>query len=212
MIRRLTHSTVLMSVALLFGWALTGLAKTYGTRSMASVATAYGSLLLIMVTVGVRPWATTRGRKTPTSVDLRRDAGLCASFLAGVHVVAALGDHFGGVVRLYFLIGALPRHDTFGVMAWTGVVATLVVVLLAATSNDLALRRLGKRWKKVQRMVHLLVAATLVHTLLAAHLLRRPVPMLMATALVVGVVYAMRRAAGRVRIATARPASAPPAG
>lgn len=46
---------------------------------------------------------------------------------------------------------------------WTGWLAFFVFVPLAMTSNDWAVRRLGNRWKILQRCVYAAAVATLLH-------------------------------------------------
>lgn len=46
---------------------------------------------------------------------------------------------------------------------WTGWIAFLIFVPLALTSNDRSVRWLGKRWKKLQRMVYVAAVLTLAH-------------------------------------------------
>ncbi len=46
---------------------------------------------------------------------------------------------------------------------WTGWLAMAVMVPLAATSNEWAVRRLGRGWSTLQRLVYAAALATLVH-------------------------------------------------
>ena len=56
------------------------------------------------------------------------------------------------------------RHDLFGIGNDSGLLASLLFLLLLAISNDLSLRRLGSRtWKSLQRWTYVAVALTLVH-------------------------------------------------
>ena len=56
------------------------------------------------------------------------------------------------------------RTDLFGLTNYVGLVATALVVLLLALSNDRSLRRLGvKRWKAWQRSSYVLCALTVGH-------------------------------------------------
>lgn len=56
------------------------------------------------------------------------------------------------------------RADPFGAANYAGLMAALLLVLLAAISNDRALRSLGtSRWRAVQRWSYPLLALTIIH-------------------------------------------------
>lgn len=87
-----------------------------------------------------------------------------------LHVVYALRGFTGGNLWAFFLerteTGFVPRLNLFGISNDIGLVATIVLLLLLALSNDLSLRRLkGKRWKVIQRLNYPLLALALLHTL-----------------------------------------------
>lgn len=126
------------------------------------------------------------------STDLRRDAGLLCSALIAVHIVASLGNHFVGRTFTYFVVDGFVRKDRFGLMIWVGVAATGIALVLAGTSNDKSVRRFRRRWKSLQRLVHLLLAASVAHTVLAAQLLGRSTWILFAPLIVCAVIYAVR--------------------
>jgi sulfoxide reductase heme-binding subunit YedZ len=92
------------------------------------------------------------------STDLRRDIGIWAALLGLFHTIVGLQVHMKGRFWLYFVFSPnedrfLPvRYDLFGFANYTGLAATLVLIMLLALSNDLSLRRLGaRRWKSLQR-------------------------------------------------------------
>jgi DMSO/TMAO reductase YedYZ heme-binding membrane subunit len=63
--------------------------------------------------------------------------------------------------------------NTFGWGNWTGLAATIIVVGLLATSNDLALRKLkAKVWKNLQRLNYALFGLVIAHAILYGALLR----------------------------------------
>jgi sulfoxide reductase heme-binding subunit YedZ len=95
------------------------------------------------------------------------------------------------------------RYDLFGTASWSGVAATLVIVVLGAVSNDLSLRRLGTgRWKSLQRTNYVLFGLVAVHGLLFQVLEKRVLALVVAlggivvvtTAVQLGGVYGYRRA------------------
>jgi DMSO/TMAO reductase YedYZ heme-binding membrane subunit len=73
-------------------------------------------------------------------------------------------------MHLYFV--AQPGHpnvaglrtDTFGFANDTGLLAALLLVVLALISSDYALRLLGTtRWRTIQRSAYFIAAFTIVH-------------------------------------------------
>jgi len=123
-----------------------------------SMASAYTSLSFLGASLILGPWNVLRNRPNPVSTDLRRDVGIWAGLSGVFHVVVGLQVHMGGKFWLYFFYPLeerhffVFRHDPFGFANYTGLGATLVLLLLLALSNDLSLRCLGtSRWKSLQR-------------------------------------------------------------
>ena len=134
-----------------------------------SMATGWVSVALIAWALLIGPWRVRRGRPAPASTDLRRDVGIWGGLFAIAHVVTGLQVHFAGQVWKYFVYpdGDRPiplRYDLFGFANWTGLAATLVLLVLLAISNDASLRTLGtKRWKSWQRWTYWAAALTVAH-------------------------------------------------
>jgi len=139
----------------------------------ASFASAYPALILMAITLWIGPWNIFRRQRTPVSSDLRRDIGIWAGILGVAHTIVGLNVHLRGHPWLYFFYRKsegphwLPfRHDLFGFANYTGLAAIIVLVLLFATSNDAALRKLGTPgWKKLQRWNYPLFALAIAHAL-----------------------------------------------
>lgn len=134
----------------------------------ASIATAYVALGLFIVTLAFGPYAALRRRRYPVSTDIRRDFGIWTALVAIVHVVVGLQVHLRGKMWEYFVHSVkgvvLPRIDPFGAANYTGLAATLVFVVLLATSNDASLRGLGTgRWRSLHRLVTWGLILTLLH-------------------------------------------------
>ncbi len=138
----------------------------------ASFATAYPALLLLVITLWIGPWNLLRGRRMPVSSDLRRDIGIWAGILGIIHTIVGLDVHLRGRPWLYFLYQRsegphlVPlRHDLFGFANYTGLIATIVLLLLFATSNDYSLRAFSTpRWKQLQRWNYVLFVFAILHT------------------------------------------------
>lgn len=123
-----------------------------------SFASAYAGMAFLAASLLIGPLRVLRGRRSPASTSFRRDVGIWAGILALLHVAFGLNAHLRGRLWEYFVLpaadGTLPRVrlDAFGAANYTGLMATAVIALLLALSNDLSLRKLGtRRWKALQR-------------------------------------------------------------
>jgi sulfoxide reductase heme-binding subunit YedZ len=138
------------------------------TLGRVSMATAYVGLALLAWTLFTGPFNILRRRPNPVSTDFRRDVGIWAGILSVVHVVVGLQVHQGNMWK-YFFFGPGPglrdvRYDPFGLANYTGLVATIVLLLLLGLSNDASLRRLGRRrWKALQRLNYAVFALVVAH-------------------------------------------------
>ena len=131
-----------------------------------SMGFGYVSLLLLSITLIIGPWNIISSRPNALSINLRRDIGIWAAIFGLIHVVAGIQVHFGPRILPYFIkeggswLGFLP----FAFGNYTGLGATLVLILLLATSNNISLRRLGPdQWKKVQRFNYICGFLTILH-------------------------------------------------
>ncbi|HYC87251.1 MAG TPA: ferric reductase-like transmembrane domain-containing protein [Chryseosolibacter sp.] len=68
---------------------------------------------------------------------------------------------------LFFLLDQRVRgvneQEFFSFGIWTGWLAFVFFMLLAVTSNDFAMKELGRDWKTIQRFVYLAAVLTLLH-------------------------------------------------
>lgn len=87
-------------------------------------------------------------------VKNRRYFGVAAFGYAALHTVVYVVDE-GTLARI------LGEVTDFYI--WTGWLAFLVFIPLAATSNDWALRKLGTAWKPLQRWTYAAAVLTLLH-------------------------------------------------
>jgi methionine sulfoxide reductase heme-binding subunit len=140
-----------------------------------STATAYPALFLTTAAVLLGPWNVLRRRANPVSFDLRRDLGIWAGIMALLHTGVGVNVHLRGRPWLYFVEQHHRlRQDLFGFGNYTGLIATLIFLLLLALSNDLSLRRLGtQKWKSLQRWTYLAVALTILHAVVYQHIEKR---------------------------------------
>ena len=84
----------------------------------------------------------------------RRSLGVAAFGYAAFHTLIY-------VVDMETLRNILAEFGALGI--WTGWLAFALFVPLAATSNDSSVRRLGRNWKALHRIVYLAAVLTLVH-------------------------------------------------
>lgn len=171
-----------------------------------SFATAYVALALLAVTLSLGPLNILRGRPNPVSFNLRRDFGIWSAVVGLIHTGFGLTVHFGGRVARYFLAQPDVSHlfglraDPFGFANHTGLLAALLLLLLAVISNDLSLRRLGTtRWRAIQRWAYALAALTVLHGSLYQLLEKRRL-VLVALFAIVALGGLMLQLAGRRRV------------
>jgi|GEM_PF-2669157 len=146
-----------------------------------STMTGYLAVALIALTLLVGPLSLLLGRRLPVSSYLRRDIGIWAGVTSVAHVVLGfLVKHADGQILSYFFeAGDRSRilTNSFGLANWTGLVAMVIVVGLAAISSDTALRKLkSKRWKRLQRWNYVLAALAALHAVLYGALWRLKSP------------------------------------
>jgi methionine sulfoxide reductase heme-binding subunit len=157
--RLLRHHLPLALLSLGSGYTL------YVTRSYPQViprlsfASAYPALFLLCLTLLLGPWKLLVSERLAASFDLRRDIGIWAGITGLFHTAAGQFVHMAGRFWLYYVYenwrkGHIQpfRHDLFGFDNDTGLIASLILLALLATSNDASLRWLGTPgWKSLQR-------------------------------------------------------------
>ena len=170
--RRIVRNIPILAVAaVVYFVVLEATADSTQVMYRLSMATGYASVALIAWAMLIGPWRVRRGRSAPVSTDLRRDTGVWGALFGLAHVITGLQVHMAGDFLKYFLhrdgSHAIPvRTDLFGFANWTGLAATVVLLMLLAISNDRSLRALGAtRWKRWQRWTYAAAALIVAHTL-----------------------------------------------
>jgi methionine sulfoxide reductase heme-binding subunit len=158
-----------------------------------SLTTGYVGLALLGTTLIIGALNVLRNRRNPVSTDLRRDIGIWCGIISLAHVVIGLQIHLGGNILAYFFRGTAesvtfaPRFDLFGFANYVGLIATLVITLLLALSNDISLRRLGsQRWKFLQRWNYAVVIFVILHSFAYQFIEKRQLSYLLLFSLIVG--------------------------
>jgi len=175
-----------------------------------SMASAYTALALLGATLATGPWNVLRGRPNPVSTDLRRDLGIWAGIVGLIHVAVGLQVHAGGDIWLYFFHPPAPerlvvRLDPAGFSNHTGLIATLLLVILLALSNDYSLRSLGRtRWKTIHRSVYVAFVLIVAHGALYQLLEKRILGFVVLFGVMVATVVAIQLAGVRRVRARAR--------
>ena len=101
-------------------------------------------------------------RRVRAVARLRKPLGISAGVWFVVHSLASVWEHFD----LSLPLG--PQFARTGILL--GLVATLVFVLMLATSTARAQRALGANWKRLHRLVWFAVPLSLAHALVTGGL------------------------------------------
>ena len=146
----------LVPLALLVADTLRG---TLGADPVAQLehATGIWALRLLLVTLAITPLRTLTG--WTALVRYRRMLGLFAFFYASLHFLIYLAVDLGGFWTQIFDEIAKKPFITVGFLAW------LLLVPLAFTSTKGMMRRLGRRWQALHRLVYLIGALAVLHFL-----------------------------------------------
>jgi methionine sulfoxide reductase heme-binding subunit len=137
------------------------------------------ALALLGLTLLVGPANLMLRRRNPVNSYLRRDLGAWTAIFSVVHVIVGFQGHTAGAFGFvdYFVADGRPLTTSFGLGNWTGLAATVIVVLLLAISTDRSLRELkAKRWKDLQRLNYTLFALVVLHAIFYGALRRTASP------------------------------------
>jgi sulfoxide reductase heme-binding subunit YedZ len=202
--RRLFDHLSLMIMGVVVAGAVYYLAPSNDMRTRLSLSSAYVAIAFLTITLAIGPFNALRGARRPVSIDSRRDVGIWAAIWSLIHTAIGLQVHLRGRMSEYFFQpGDKPllsrmRHDMFGLANDTGLLAALLVIILAAISNDWSLRHLGAgRWKRIQQLNYVLFAITIAHAILYQIIEKRSPPfgftigVLAATAVVLQIARAV---------------------
>ena len=115
------------------------------------------ALRLLLATLAVTPLRKLAG--LPALAPYRRLLGLWACAYASAHFAVYLGLDLGGYWTRVFAEIAQRPYLTVGFLAW------LLLLPLAATSTQAAMRRLGRRWVRLHRLVYAIGVLAVLHFL-----------------------------------------------
>ncbi|HVE12868.1 MAG TPA: protein-methionine-sulfoxide reductase heme-binding subunit MsrQ [Elusimicrobiota bacterium] len=115
------------------------------------------ALNFLMITLAARPLTRLTGWAWP--MRRRRMLGLFAAFYATAHFTVYL------VLDRELALGEISKDLTKRPYIVMGFLAWLLMVPLAVTSTDGMVRRLGRRWGKLHRLVYASALAGIIHFL-----------------------------------------------
>jgi methionine sulfoxide reductase heme-binding subunit len=121
------------------------------------LTTGYTTLMLLTITLAITPVRRLSPRLT-WMIKFRRMLGLFAFFYATVHMLAYVGLYAGFSVQAMLDDVAKRRFITMGATAY------LLLVPLALTSTNWAIRKLGgKRWNLLHKLVYVATICGIIH-------------------------------------------------
>ncbi|MBW6493065.1 MAG: sulfoxide reductase heme-binding subunit YedZ [Burkholderiaceae bacterium] len=134
-----------------------GFANQLGANPVESVTRSTGTwtLVMLLVTLSVTPLRVLSGFSSLAA--LRRMLGLFAFFYAALHLLTFVWfEHWFNVAEM--LTDVLKRP-----FVTAGMAAFLLMSALAATSTNAMIRRLGRRWQALHRLIYAIAALGVLH-------------------------------------------------
>lgn len=159
--KALVHALALAPLALLLfqAWQVAGGANidALGADPVAEIEHRTGTcaLRLLLLTLAITPLRQLSGQAR--LVGFRRMLGLYAFFYASLHLAAFLALDLGGWWSTIFEEIIRRPYITVGFLAWLGLVP------LAITSTRGWMRRLGRRWGLLHRLVYAVAVLAVLH-------------------------------------------------
>jgi sulfoxide reductase heme-binding subunit YedZ len=125
--------------------------------SKITLTTGYTTLMMLTITLAITPVRRLSPRLN-WLVKFRRLLGLFAFFYASLHLITYIALYANFDINYMFADIAKRRFITVGLAAW------LLLLPLAATSTNWAIRKLGgKRWNRLHKLVYFAAACGVIH-------------------------------------------------
>lgn len=134
-------------------FALSSLMRYYGLTAL--------FLLYVVLTPGILLTFFPRMPFNGLFVHLRRAVGVSVFFFALLHGTIGFFNNLSGNLASVFFLA--PRHQFALVASST---AFIIYALMALTSFDIMMEKLGKRWKQLHRFVYLAAILSIFHAFL----------------------------------------------
>jgi sulfoxide reductase heme-binding subunit YedZ len=175
----LTHIAALAPLALLLVDYATGQLSFNPIREI-TLRTGRYALILLVLSLACTPVRILTGW-SPV-IRLRRPLGLYAFMYAALHLLTFVGLDFG--FNLSFIWEELIQRRYLQV----GLLAFLILLPLAVTSTRRWIRKLGKNWNRLHRLVYLAALLVFLHFLWAAKGdIRRPITYVVVVVLLLAI-------------------------
>jgi sulfoxide reductase heme-binding subunit YedZ len=156
LLKTLTWLACLGPFVWLFWGAVTGHLGPDATATI-TFATGLATLRLLTISLAVTPVRRLSPRLN-WLIRFRRLLGLFAFFYATLHLLTYVALYAGFDVNAMAADIARRRFITIGVAAW------LLLLPLAATSTNWAIRKLGgKRWNRLHKLVYVAAVCGVIH-------------------------------------------------
>ncbi len=152
-LRIITHIGALVPLLLLLWNYMQG--QFIDPLNEITLRTGEAALVLLLLSLACTPANIVLGIKP--SLALRRPLGLYAFFYAVLHFLVFIGLDYG------FNIGYILQDLADKRYILAGSVALLLLLPLAITSTKGWVRRLGKKWKQLHRLVYLAAIFAVLH-------------------------------------------------
>jgi len=155
--------TILKALIHIIAWSMLGwLVWDYYSGNLtanplqaATQRTGKYALILLVSSLACTPLNILFGWKT--ALNLRRMLGLYAFMFAVMHMLIFVGLDYGFNWNFLWQDLASKRYS------WVGLITLIILTLLAATSFQWWMRRLGKNWKRLHRLVYLAGGLVVLH-------------------------------------------------
>jgi sulfoxide reductase heme-binding subunit YedZ len=121
----------------------------------ATQRTGGAAIVLLALSLACTPLSTYAGWKD--AVKLRRALGLYAFMYAAIHFALFIGVDFG------FQFDLIWREFLEKRYLWVGLPAFMILVALAATSFRWTMRRMGKNWKRLHKLIYFVGLLVVLH-------------------------------------------------
>jgi methionine sulfoxide reductase heme-binding subunit len=141
------------AAALVYGFYINDL--TANPIDYITDTTGYTALSLLLLSLSVTPLRRLTGRNE--LIRLRRMLGLLAFFYACLHVSTWL------VLDWFFDFASMAADIVERPFITIGMLTFVLLIPLAATSTTGMIRRLGKRWQQLHRLVYVAGVTAVIH-------------------------------------------------
>lgn len=163
LIRRIYNLDLLILIANIapivpLGWLIWSYLADNLTINPIQAATQWAgkfALILLMLTLAITPIHTLTGYHK--IIRVRRTLGLYAFLYAAIHFTIFIGLDYGLDWELIFQEALTKRYII------VGLIALLILLALAVTSFRWWMRRLGKNWKHLHRLIYLAGILVVLH-------------------------------------------------